>query len=215
MLFWMCKTAKQFPNEKQIEHVILRNFSGFPTDDGIDIIHLFKKELCDSSYPDKDECRRTCRSFLKDEFKKYMYNDVLKLLFQEFQVKQARKHKEHSTVYSTEEEFEDYQKLEFSHCYHKNDFEDSIINQKFEEMQEKYCKERFDNEVVTSIICIVLSNVLFSCGLSSSILIILREDWLSQVCLTKKEQCMGITLLKFKYLFNNNSPLGKAVIYSF
>ena len=45
MLFWMCKTAKQFPNEKQIEHVILRNFSGFPTDDGIDIIHLLKKNF--------------------------------------------------------------------------------------------------------------------------------------------------------------------------
>lgn len=175
MLFWMCKTARQVPNEKQIEHVILRNFSGFPVNSGIDVIQLFKSELCASPYPDEAESRKRCHNFLKDDFKKIMYNDVSKVLLQSFKDKHAKTHKEQILKYSTDKEIEEYWELEFIHCYDSNDFEDPEINKVFKEMQDKYCKERFDNEVGT---CTFLhyNKILYSCGHSSLILIIHQVD---------------------------------------
>ena len=175
MLFWMCKTARQVPNEKQIEHVILRNFSGFPVNIGIDVIQLFKRELCASPNPNKEESRKRCHNFLKDDFKKIMYNDVSKVLLQSFKDKHAEAHKEQTLKCSTDNEIEEYWKSKFNCCYDNNNFKDSEINKMFEEMQDKYCKERFDNEVGT---CTFLhyNEVLYSCGHSSLILIIHQVD---------------------------------------
>ena len=144
MLFWMCKAAKQVPNEKQIQHVILRNFSGFPIDAEIDIIELFNKKLCPSPLPDKNESRKKCRGFLKEEFKETMFNIVSENLFHDFKNMLAKEQEEQILKL---QDVPDHQKIEFSNCYHKGDFKYPEINEKFEKMIDDYCNKRFDNEV--------------------------------------------------------------------
>lgn len=151
MLFWMCKTIEQPPNSVQIQHAILRNFSGFPEHFGIDLIKIFNDELCPSPLLDEmEECQRKFRIVFKDEFKVSKFNHILDLLFHEFKDKHAKSHLEQFQGLSTSEkfQFEAYQRLQFSRCYDKCDFEDPNINRKYEAEFELYFIRRFEKEVL-------------------------------------------------------------------
>lgn len=135
MLFWMCKTVKQQPNSAQIEHVILRNFSGHSSDDEIDIVKIFNDKITMRYLPpNKDESKKNCEGMQRNEFKRAKFTHITELFFQKF----CEMH---------QDETEEQLKQNFEDCCKNGDFHNQEMNKKFEEEFQKYFDHKFNNEV--------------------------------------------------------------------
>ena len=148
MLFWMCKITKQPPNRPQIEHAILRNFSGF---DKIKTRQYFDDEIQYGSNPDEKTHYEQCRKWLKNEFKKLeRVRNTFYDLYKEKHVKKLTEDFANTLEYQkpdSDKRFESYQWKLFGVCLDKNDFEDDEINTKFEAGYHEYFEKRFKTEV--------------------------------------------------------------------
>ena len=144
----MCKITKQPPNRPQIEHAILRNFSGF---DKINTLQYFDAEIQYSSSPDEKTHYEWCRKWLKNEFKQL--KKVKNAFYELYKEKHLRKLTEDFAKTpecqkpDSEQQFERYQKRQFGKCLEKNDFEDGEINTTFEAEYHEYFEKRFKTEV--------------------------------------------------------------------
>ena len=144
----MCKITKEPPNRPQIEHAILRNFSGF---DKINTLQYFNAEIQYGSNPDEKTHYEQCRKWLKNEFKQL--ERVRNTFYDLYRAKHLRKLTEdfaktpECQKSDSDQQFEKYQRKQFRICLDKNDFEDDEINTKFEAQYHEYFKKRFKTEV--------------------------------------------------------------------
>jgi hypothetical protein len=145
MLFWMCKSVNQPPNSAQIEHVILRNFSG---NNDTDILDLFRTKIPKCPPPNKSLSREKCEVLQRSVFKRDKYIIIKNLLFDLFINENLHKHEEEfQKLNQSKFTLEDYQKKQFDCCCENGDFESDLLNEKFENAFQDYYNQKFEQEV--------------------------------------------------------------------
>ena len=157
MLYWMCKKANCHPNRAQIDHVVLRNFSGY---EGFDPLEVFNKTTLSnfSPLPSKDDMVNKWHEQIHAQFredKKAL--EPLKAKFMELNAEQLLTEYTQSNDMS-EEEFLFHK---FKEHLDSNKFPDEDSKPLYEEEFKRYFQLKFENKVRNLYNCMLFLKVTF------------------------------------------------------
>ena len=142
MLYWMCEEAKCNPNVSQINHVVLRNFSGY---EGFDPLEMFSELQHFPPAPSKKDAEEEWLPRLREEFRKdKQAHSNLREMF--LQVNGERLRSEYTrSDDNTEDEF---LSQEFDQWLESDEFHDEEVQHCYEEEFEKYFHQKFERKVI-------------------------------------------------------------------
>lgn len=146
MLYWMCKEADCHPNKMQIEHVVLRNFSGFDNE-GFAPMEIFEKSALSqlSMPPSKDKMVKKWREELHARFIKED-EKVLKPLITKFKEQNAEQLLKEYTSSSDMSE-DQFLSKKFKECMKVKKFPDEQTQQRYIAEFKKYFDQKFEGKV--------------------------------------------------------------------
>ena len=133
MLYWMCKAADRPPNKMQIDHVVLRNFSGY---EGFDPLEVFNKTALSNVSPSQEI--RT--QFKEDE----TALEPVKTKFMELNAERLPTDFAESSAGMSKEEF---LLQEFNEQLNLGKFSDSEIQKCYDAEYKKYFHQKVENKV--------------------------------------------------------------------